>query len=236
MDDALAAFAEIARLPDEAIDLDEAALILAQSEYPALDRAHYLLRLSDLADGALPHVDFDAGPYAIVNRLSEYLFDEQAFRGNPDEYYDPRNSFLNEVLDRKVGIPITLSVLYIEVGRRLGLQFRGANMPGHFVVLYEADGERLVVDPFHRGAILEPADCERLMSQATGQDIAFDPSYLEPASTRQVLERMLNNLKVVYMNAQDYPRALAAVERLVLLTPSDARQVRLRNALRSTVG
>ena len=233
--DARTLFMRIAAAPDDAISLDEAALLIAQEEYPDLDRARYLRRLDELAVAARSRVECETSPYGVANALSDYLFEDQKFRGNAEDYYSPRNSFLNDVLDRGFGIPITLSVLYMEVARRLDLTVHGIGLPGHFIVRFDAPDEQILIDPFHRGTILAQDDCRALMSQAGAYSRALEPSLLAPVSKREILYRMLNNLKTVYLSDHDYRRALIAVERLVLLRPDDAHETRLRDRLRDVV-
>lgn len=231
-DAALDEFAALAAGSDADIELADTALLIAQMEYPQLDRAAYLLQLEDLAGEARLRIGGETAPYALANALSHFLFEEQQFRGNADDYYDERNSYLNEVLDRRLGIPITLSLIYIEVARRAGVATHGVGLPGHFIVRLDAEREQVLLDPFHGGIILTGDDCSRLVEQSSGHAGPIDPSFLEPVSNREFVARILNNLKTIHMNAQDYPRALAVVERLTLLHPDDPREQRLRDALR----
>jgi len=233
--DARALFVRMAAAPDESFALDEAALLIAQEEYPDLDRGRYLRQLDDLAGAARSRIERETSPYGVANALSDYLFDDQKFRGNVEDYYSPRNSFLNDVLDRRLGIPITLSVLYMEVARRLDMTVHGIGMPGHFIVRFDAPDEQILIDPFHRGTILTHGDCLALMSQSAAYNGPFDAALLAPVGKREILYRMLNNLKTVYLSDHDYRRALAAVERLVLLRPDDAHETRLRDRLRDVV-
>ena len=232
---AMELFHELVSVADDAIDLAEAALAIAQEEYPTLDRAQYLLALDDLGEAARPRVARESTVLGVANALSHLLFEEQQFRGNAEDYYDPRNSYLNDVLSRRLGIPITLGLVYIETARRAGVDAEGVGMPGHVIVRVRAHGETALVDPFHGGTLLTEDDCLALVSASTGYTGPFEPSFLEPMSKRDFLARMLNNLKQVYLNERDYPRALAAVERLVLLHPDDPHERRLRDGLRDVV-
>ena len=148
----------IARLPEEEIKLDRAALVLAAAEYPELDVARETSVLDSLAAGAARRLSGQQDPLSSINELNDYLFDEVGFRGNEDEYYDPRNSYLNEVLARRLGIPIPLSLVYIETGRRLGVPLLGVGMPGHFMVRH-AGVDDLFVDPFRGGILLTEQEC-----------------------------------------------------------------------------
>ena len=232
MEDTGQLLADMVGRPDKEVDLAETALLIAQEEYPDLDRGRYLGILHHLAMEAKRRIGDEAEPYGIVNALSEYLFDEEGFRGNEDNYYDPRNSFLNEVLDRRLGIPITLSLVYMEVGHRLALPIVGVGMPGHFLVKYLAPGEEIIIDPFHRGIILNEEDCTDLLTRISGRPISFQRLYLASLSKREILTRMLNNLKGIYLARQDYRRALGVVKRLLLINPQDLGEILLRGLSR----
>ena len=216
-EDIRALFRESVERPDERFDLAETALLLAQEEYPHLDRRRYLRLLDKLATEAKRRASDAMGPYGMVNALSEYLFDEEGFRGNEDDYYDPRNSFLNDVLERKLGIPITLSLVYMEVGWRLGMPIVGVGMPGHFLVKYLPPEEEIIIDPFHRGIILSEEECADLLTRSSGEAIPFQPNYLAPVAKKQILTRLLNNLRSIYLSREDHHRALGIVERLLLI-------------------
>jgi len=233
---ARALFAEAVRLPGEQLDLAEAALLIAAEEYPGLDRARYIQRLDQLAATARIRLGNETGPYARVNILSEYLFDEEKFTGNERDYYDPRNSFLNEVLDRRLGIPITLSLVYMEVGRRLGMRIVGVGMPAHFLVKCVDGGEEIVIDPFRRGIIMSAEDCAEMLRRVTGHLLPAGTGDLPAVTPRDVLNRMLNNLKGIYLARKDYPRSLAAVERMLLVNPRQPEEVRDRGLIKYRLG
>lgn len=172
--------------------LDEGAFLIAAHAYPGLDVEAELRRLDALADDC-------PGDLAGVRR---YLFDQLGFRGNDTAYGDPRNSFLNDVLDRRLGIPITLSVLAIEVGRRVGVPLVGIGLPGHFLVRHDAVPP-LILDPFNRGQSLTLEDCETLLKRAYGDRVPFQPSLLAPVDNNMILARMLNNLRGIYQARGD---------------------------------
>lgn len=226
-------FARMVRRPETAIDLAEAALLIAKEEYPTLEVGRYLSDLDAMAAEVRDRVCCSEDPHRLIAGLSQYLFREQGFRGNTDDYYDPRNSFLNDVLDRRTGIPITLSAVYIEVGRRLGIRLHGVGMPGHFLVKYTGPDEEIVVDPFNGGLILSPADCQRLLDRIYGGKLAFEPRFLAALGTRQILVRMLNNLKAIYFSTQAYAKALGVVDRLLILEPEAPAGIRDRGLLLS---
>lgn len=224
-------FARLVSGPEPAIDLAEAALLIAKEEYPDLEVARYLARLDDLARAVRQGAGGDGDPRRLIARLGDYLFRELGFRGNTDAYYDPRNSFLNDVLDRRLGIPITLSTVYMEVGRRLGVRLHGVGMPGHFLVKYVGPDEELVIDPFHGGRVVSPADCQGILDRLSGGTLRLEPRFLAALTTRQILARMLTNLKLIYVKSQDYARALGVVERLLILEPQAASEIRDRGLL-----
>jgi regulator of sirC expression with transglutaminase-like and TPR domain len=225
---------DLAEATDRRLPIAESALRVALVEYPALDPAPALAEIARLAARAreLAAGDDDASLLAAVDAA---LFAEAGFRGNADAYYDPRNSFLNEVLRRKTGIPITLSVLYLEVGRRLGLDLYGVGFPGHFLVgRLGADGPSFI-DPFNSGARLARDECARLLPTSEAAP-ALDDSYFAPVADRQILLRMLTNLKLIYSHAKDYARAVAAIDRILQIAPDALTEVRDRGLLRMQAG
>ncbi len=217
---------------EEAINLAEAALLIAQEEYPDLDIGPYLNRLDRMADEVDKGSWNEQDPYGRIQALNRYLFDQIGFRGNTEEYYDPRNSFLNEVIDRRTGIPITLSTIYLEVGWRLGMPLQGVGFPGHFLVKYPTAENGIVLDPFHCGAILTQEDCQSRLDQVYNGQVQFRSSFLAAATKRQILSRMLTNLKGLYVAAKDHRRALAAVDRILAINPDLTSEIRDRGILR----
>ena len=217
--------------PDRDVDLAEAALLVAAEEYPGLDVRGYLVRLDEMGWALRQRLEEEPRPERAVMALNRYLFQEQGFRGNTESYYDPRNSYLNEVLDRRTGIPITLSTVYMEVARRGGLDVEGVGLPGHFVVRIRNPGRALLVDPFHGGALLTDRDCQQRLDRIFGGRVKMEPKMLEPCRRRDMLERMLRNLKAVYIRDQDVPRALRVVDLLVGIQPGNAEDLRDRGVL-----
>lgn len=221
--------------------LAQAALVIARTEYPHLDASAYLTRLDAMGDAARrrieQHVDEtgDSSILSCIKGFNAYLFDELRFVGNRDRYEDPRNSCLNEVLDRRTGIPITLSVVYMEVGRRAGLQVDGVNFPGHFLVRFPEPAGRgprgLIVDPFHAGALLSEHDCRMLLQKHVGSEVAFSRSLLAPATRPQIIVRMLLNLKRIYVHMRSFPQARDITELLLAMTPSALSELRDRGLL-----
>jgi regulator of sirC expression with transglutaminase-like and TPR domain len=203
----------------EPVLLARGALLIAKEEYPDLSVDQYLNRLSELAREASRWVAAGANTVEQVQNLSQFLFEHQRFAGNRTSYGDPRNSFLNDVIERKLGIPISLSVIYIEVGRRAGLKLEGISFPGHFLVKATDERGELVIDPFNDGAILNLEQLRARLNQVYGQPVDLHPAMLRAATPRQILSRMLRNLKNVYVAASDWTRAMSALERILILEP-----------------
>jgi regulator of sirC expression with transglutaminase-like and TPR domain len=220
----------------EPIDLALGALAIAREEYPDLDEPRYLRALDEFAAQVMRALPAGALPERRVARLASVLFHELGFSGNQTDYYDPRNSFLNEVIERRTGIPITLCVLYMEVGRRCGLRVDGVAFPGHFLCKVTLDEGELIIDAFHRGQILGLAEIKRRLATAMGDAPPFDARVLRAARPREILARILQNLRSIYLDKSDLPRALSCVDRLLLLQPEDARVLRDRARLYETLG
>ncbi len=230
---------------DAAIDLGRAALLIASEEYPDLDIAHYLAQLDVLAMQvrvSLGVVDIEAAdltrtlqerdPLSIIEAINQVLFVQERFRGSSKaDYYNPRNSFLNDVLERRIGIPITLSLVYMEVGRRLGVQIDGIGMPFHFLAAYRLPQGRIYIDVYEQGRILTEEECRERMQRIFKDKMHFNQRWLQPISHRQILERMLDNLKYIYISRGDDKRALSVCDRLVLLAPNSAIERRDRGRL-----
>jgi regulator of sirC expression with transglutaminase-like and TPR domain len=229
---------------DEAsIDLAQAALLIAAEEYPALNIERHMDRLEELAGQVRLRME-NAGQtsthspatgderLSILRAMNAVLFEQERFRGNRIDYYNPQNSFLNRVLERHLGIPLTLSLIYMEVGKRLGVPIEGIGLPFHFMVrctLEEHD--QLYIDPYEKGKFLREEDCRRQLAQIFKHESDFDPRWLEPLAPRQILTRLLNNLKHIYLHRQDFARALLACDRILLLDPAHASERRERGVL-----
>jgi regulator of sirC expression with transglutaminase-like and TPR domain len=221
--------------PDGRIDLARAALAIARWEYPRLDADAYLERLDGLAR-AVDGVRRAPDALGRLHRLREYLFVEQGFAGNRDDYYDPRNSFLNDVLDRRQGIPITLSLVLMEVGKRLGLAIEGIGLPGHFIAGARLDDSQILLDPFNGGALVTPEECEELVGSVVGRPVTLLPEHYAPVSGRQLLTRMLANLKGAYWQRREWDRVVGAIDRLLVLDPKAASEWRDRGVAWSNLG
>lgn len=237
-------FVTLAQRPGED-DLAEAALQLARLEYPVARLDEALLRLQRLADRTSAFVQASAAPGDVlghVQQLGQFLFDTEGFSGNLSEYEDPRNSFLNDVLARRTGIPITLSIIYMHVGRRVGLWLEGVNFPGHFLVRCKgmlgdaAPTEDLVLDPFHGGIVLTDRDCARILAKHAGEGARFDRALLAPAFKTQVLVRMLVNLKRAYAKMRSFGRARDVSDLALALDPTSLTELRDRGLLSYQMG
>jgi regulator of sirC expression with transglutaminase-like and TPR domain len=227
--------AEVAR-PEPEVDLARAALHIAGEEYSQLVPEPYLQRLDELAERVRDRQWDETAPVIMLQDLGRVLFEEAGFRGNRGDYYDPRNSFLNDVLDRRLGIPITLSVIYLEVGWRLGLPLHGVNFPGHFLVRYDGEAVKLLVDPFQEGLVRFEDEAQGLLDHVYGGAVRLRPEFLRRADRKDILVRMLENLKGTYLNARDDERALAAIERILLITPDSADHIRDSGVILTRLG
>ena len=221
-DASLRLFAHLAARPERELDLARAVLLLAEPEYPGLDVSAYLERLDELgalARSRLASLHSDPTRRAAVPPLLGLLYGELGFCGNTDDYYDPRNSFLNEVLDRRTGIPITLAVVLVEVARRAGIAAHGVGFPGHFLVRFDCEDGAALVDPFE-GRVLDELALEALANRHASHPTLTDPHALEPASKANTLIRMLNNLRGIYAAKEEGERLRSILERLEVLAPS----------------
>jgi regulator of sirC expression with transglutaminase-like and TPR domain len=227
---------------DTSLDLARAALLIAAEEYPTLDLDQHLARLEELAEhvrARMIRLEMQpANPPTTVNQcfdvlhaMNGVLFEQERFRGNRIDYYNPQNSFLNRVLERRLGIPLTLSLVYMEVGKRLGLRIMGVGMPFHFIVRCDLQGTSIYIDPYEKGKFLSEQDCRDRLGQIFKNQEDFDPSWLEPLSSRQLLTRMLTNLKNIYIHKGDFSRALMACERILLLNPAQPTELRDRGVV-----
>src|SRR2546429_8690024 len=207
--DARDAFTRLLQTPEPELDLAEAALLTAAEEYPDLRPAVYLNQIARMGTELKQRIRAEVEPGRVVEEANAYLFDELHFKGNREEYYDPRNSCLNEVVDRRVGIPITLAVLYVAVGERAGLPVHGVGMPGHFLVKYApgSSGE-IFIDAFS-ARTLTREECAKMLNEMYGGEVKLRPALLEPSTKRPILPRLLNNLKSLYLSPGDLARAVS---------------------------
>jgi regulator of sirC expression with transglutaminase-like and TPR domain len=213
------------------IDLGRAALTMAAADYPDLDIDGYLARIDQLAADAQARLGSEADVYRTIAVLNNVLFREHGFRGNRENYFDPRNSFLNEVLDRRTGIPISLSVLYMEVAQKIALPLQGVGFPGHFLVKYTGVNEEIVIDPFNQGEIQSRKNLQTMLNRLYGGKVNFDPDFLAAVTNKQILRRMLNNLELIYLRQNELTKGLSIVERLLVLDPGSAEDIRDRGII-----
>lgn len=223
-------FAEL--LTRDHFSLARACLLVAQDEYPEIDVDQWMIRLEGMAEVVRARCPADAFAEQKVVALNHYLFNELGFRGNSEDYYDPRNSYLNEVLERKLGIPITLSILYIEIGRQLGLRLHGLSFPGHFLVQLKLNRGNLILDPFAGGDPQCEPDLRARLRPAL-REAAADrlEHYLTPASSRDIIARLLRNLKRIYLERGQYDKALNVMQRMMLVVPESAEELRDRGLI-----
>jgi regulator of sirC expression with transglutaminase-like and TPR domain len=232
-------FAELLARDEAEIDLARACLLIAADAYPGLDVDGYLGEIERLAARLRGRLPPGGGAEERVLALNQFLFDDLGYSGNAGDYYDPRNSFLNEVLERRTGIPITLSVLYLEIGRRIGLELEGVSFPGHFLVRLRLRGAMLVLDPFSGGEALSESDLRERLQRVIPESAAggvpvdalpLDP-FLEPAGKRQILARLLRNLKGIYRDADKPQRLLEVLNRMLAVAPEAHGELRERGLL-----
>ena len=230
-EDTLARFSKAVAVTERDIDLATASFLIASMEYPELDLERQSGILDSLAAGALHRLGsrhtYLRDPLFCLNTLSEYLFDEVGFEGDRDDYYDPRNSFLNDVLSRRRGIPISLSLVCMEVGKRLGIPVIGIGMPGHFLVRHQ-DQDDLFLDPFHKGILLSEEECAARLKGLVERGFVWDSNLLDPVGNREILIRVLRNLKAIYRQSEDHSRLLKVEELLVVLRPDEPLERRDR--------
>ena len=233
--DVIREFTAVATSPDPG--LAEPALLIARLGYPRLDPTPCMARLDEMGAAAAKRLsasDMLTAARGPIDTLNKYLFEDQGFAGNTANYDDPRNSFLNQVLERRTGIPITLALVYIEVARRAGVRLDGVNFPGHFLLRFPLDPKddgnhdsAIFIDPLHEGAVLSETDCRALLRKHA-DTTAFEPRLLSPATKQQILVRMLVNLKRIYVRMRSFPQGRAITELLLAINPSALSELRDR--------
>jgi regulator of sirC expression with transglutaminase-like and TPR domain len=206
---------------DEHPSLIQIALEIARDAYPQLDSKPYLATVDQLVERVRARSDRHAGPRKILAQINWALFVEDGYRGNRENYFDPRNSYMNEVIDRKQGIPISLSMLYWTLAERLGVSLAGVNLPAHFMLRHDEPGKPLFIDPFHEGEFLDRQGCERRISELTNRQAELTEDQLAPCSVRIVVARVLRNLKAIYLGTHDYLSALPVQRRLAAVAAAD---------------
>lgn len=234
MMEALGAFGELVSAPEPRIDLALGALMIARIEHPDLTPGDSLQRLDELASAS--RATRIADSLHALHRLRDFLFEEEGFAGNHRDYYDPRNSCLNDVLERRLGIPITLSLVMMEVGRRVGLEINGVGLPGHFVVQAQVGREPVLLDPFDGGTILTQERAAELVACALGRRVPLTGAHFAPVTKRQILTRMLVNLRGVYVRRKEWAKALAVLDRLLVLDADTPAHLRDRGSVLVRLG
>lgn len=221
---------------DASINLAKAALLVAQEEYPQLPVDRYLGRLEELAEETKDRLNGESAPLLILQELLNTLYRRHDFQGNRKAYYDPRNSFLNDVLDRRLGIPLTLGIVVMEVGWRLGLPLEGVNFPGHFLVRFHGNAMNLLMDPYDGGALRFEDQSQELLDRIYGGMVRVHDSFLKTATRQEMVIRLLTNLKSLYLNTEEHGKALGAVERILILRPLAPVEIRDRGVILARLG
>ena len=212
-----ALFTEQVQKPEEDIQLDLTALYLAGEEYPSLDISRLTSHLDAFATQVALHVNDKSAPVDVAREIAVHLFTNVGFHGNTEDYYNPDNSYLNRVLETRTGIPITLSLVFLEGGRRLGFNWFGIGLPGHFIVGLGSAGEFL--DPFNCGVPMSAEDCRTLVQKMSNGRLQWNDRFLEPLTKLDVIFRMLNNLKAIYMESPALPKAIGVIQRMAIISP-----------------
>jgi regulator of sirC expression with transglutaminase-like and TPR domain len=224
-------FAQIAGLPEEELDLLEASLVVALEEYPALTVERYVARVEEWSGAVRQRIDGSRDVERLIEEINRLLFDDEGFRGDAADWYDPRVSFLNEVLDRHAGLPLALSIVWLEIARRLGVESAGVSMPGRFLVKVSGPWGELLIDPFDQGRVLSTVECQRILDQLFGGAVTLREQHLRAAPRREILGHLLSHLKSVYKAQGDLAGMLASVERLLIIDEGDAWEIRDRGAI-----
>ena len=219
--------------PDEDISLAEAALLIAGDGYPDLNVAAYLSRIEGLAHRLRLRIAENESIPERISALNQFLFGDLGFAPNSADYYDPRNSFLNEVLERRTGIPITLCVIYMELGRKIGLPLQGVSFPGHFLVSCAVPEGAVVLDPYSGGISLGLADLQKRLREVRGGEVsrAIVAELLVAASNKEIIVRLLRNLKAIYLRGHNPDRALPIVNWIIAILPEQISELRDRGML-----
>jgi regulator of sirC expression with transglutaminase-like and TPR domain len=221
-------FVEIARRPDERLDLVEGSLVIALEDDPSIDIDGYLERVGEWSGAVRERLEGSREVDRIVDAINRLLFDEEGFHGEDEDYYDPRSALLSETLDKHAGLPISLSVLYIEVARRVGADVSGVSLPGRFLVKFSGAFGMVVVDPFDNGRVLTTLELQRLLDDVYGGGVRLREHHLRSFSPKEILARELAHLKAAYLAQHDLPHAAASIDRLLILDGNDPFEVRDR--------
>jgi regulator of sirC expression with transglutaminase-like and TPR domain len=229
-------FVQMVNRPDEALELARVALLVAAESDLQVDIDGELRQLEGWAEELKSRLTPDLNNLQKLARLRSFVFDDLGFRGDRRDYYSPSNSLLHEVMKRRRGIPLTLSIVFMELGWRIGIPFEGVAFPGHFLVRLPGEPRDLLLDPYKRGMMVHEEDCRQMLLESTGGRMSYDPALTASVSKRDVIVRLLHNLKGAYLRAGDDAQALAAVERLLVLAPDDPDEIRDRGLLLFRMG
>lgn len=213
------------------IDLFNAAMAIAADRYPSLDTTKYHHQIDSICNRVAELSHQTGGAEGVLDTINSVLFGEMGFEGNARDYYDPRNSYLNDVIDRRTGIPITLSIIYIEVGNRIGFPLQGVGTPFHFLVKHPGKDRDIFIDPFNGGKLMDEAGCAELISGMSGQPVILGPAELKAVTTEQILIRVLANLYAIYARAADYGKAIEMLDCILMVDPACAAYIRDRASL-----
>lgn len=224
-------FVEIASRPEARVDLVEGSLVIALEEDPSIDLAHHLDEVHTWTEAVRERLEGSRDVERIIEMINRVLFEEEGFHGENDDYYDPRSALLSEALQRHAGLPITLSVLYLEISRRMGIDAAGVSLPGRFLVKLTGTFGVLIVDPFDGGRVLSTIELQRILDAMYGGGVQLREHHLRSFSPRAVLSRELTQLKAAYLAQRDLARAAASIDRLLILDDRDAWEVRDRASL-----
>lgn len=224
-------FRAIASLPEAHVDLVEASLVIALEEEPHLDIDSYLAKVGAWTDAVRARLEGARDIERIVDSINTLLFDEEGFHGEDEDYYDPRSALVNALIDRHAGLPITLSVLYLEISRRLGVDAAGVSLPGRFLVKFSGAFGEIVIDPFDGGRVLSTIELQKILDGMYGGGVKLREHHLRSFSRREILARELAHLKAAYLARHDLARAAASVDRLLILDERDTYELRDRAAL-----
>jgi regulator of sirC expression with transglutaminase-like and TPR domain len=217
--------------PQEMADIGLLALLMAACHYPSLPVESYLQRLDAFADRVRSMIERQENPAQIIQAINHILFSVEEFHGNEADYYNPDNSFLNVVMETKRGIPISLSALYLAVAHRLNAPIFGIGLPMHFLVKYVSECGEIYIDPFYAGRQVTLQECRERLERACGAPVEIEPAYLNAVPNRQILFRMLNNLKLIYLRAEDYERAGRVVDQMLIVRPDLSEGIRDRGLI-----
>jgi regulator of sirC expression with transglutaminase-like and TPR domain len=227
---------EVFAQPEPKIDLGRAALALARLEYQDLNEDAYIGSLRKFAEQLKAKLPQGLSPNEVIAAVSRHLFEDLGFCGNASDYNDPRNSFLNDVIDRRTGIPITLSIVYLEVARHIELPYFGVGLPGHFLVKYDDGTKRVFVDPFNGGRTLKRNQCQKWLRETLGRRVVLRERDFAAVDKHYIIRRMLNNLRDIYLNSRRYRKGLEVLEMMLLLNPESTEEIKQRAWLHYEIG